>query len=286
MKHLLWFLLLALVVLAGDRLGGAALQKVALNSQFRYARLYAGKANAEILLLGNSRGLVLYEPWIEKNTGKSTFNLSYNGLPMELAQALAGDYLDRYPAPERLIIDITICDRHNDPLLSGFSTYTGASPRLDALLEERQPAGRLAGDVTHLYRFNNEIFQRALFHARKSDKDWLLDRQIEPELARKATENSYPLEVHPELVESLKETVAYARGKGVAVYCVIGPYCPGFRVTQLDDLKQAVEQATGLPVYDYRNALQDPALFGDFMHPNKAGAEKYLTRMQQDGVLP
>ncbi|MBK8194741.1 MAG: hypothetical protein IPK76_16545 [Lewinellaceae bacterium] len=67
---------------------------------------------------------------------------------------------------------------------------------------------------------------------------------------------------------------------------VISPYFPPFQVKNLDALQVAVEQATGQSVRDYRQALANPALFGDFMHPNKAGAGAYIDLLLKDGVLP
>lgn len=285
MKNAAWYLLLLLLLFAGDRLGGFWLAQQAGKSQFRFSRLYRGDAAAAILLLGNSRGLTFYQPYIEEITGKSTCNLSYNGLPIDAAAALTLDYLDRYPAPQKLLIDITTCDRENDALLAGFLCYTGQSPRLDALIHRKQPKVWWGGKVSALFRYNNEIFQRALFYRNKSDKDWLLDRVISDELAGKAGENSYDLELNPYLVQQLQTTVTAARAKGISVELLIGPYFPGFQVKNLDALKAAVEKATGLPVRDYRAALPDPADFGDFMHPNKKGSAAYLDLLRRDGVF-
>ena len=140
--------------------------------------------------------------------------------------------------------------------------------------------------MSWLFRYNNEIFQRALFHKNKSDKDWLLDRQIPKALADDVSKQSYELEIHPYLIQQLKETVEAAQALGIRVELVIGPYFPNFQVKNLDTLKAAVENATGLTVRDYRSALSDPTDFGDFMHPNKKGSMKYMDLLKRDGVLP
>lgn len=260
----------------GDRIGGYILQNQVIKSQFRYSRMYREKAGAEILLFGNSRGLTFYQPAVEKITGKSTFNLSYNGLPMDAGKCLLLDYLDQHPKPEIVLIDITICDRENDELLSGFLSYTPYSTRLDTLIRHKLPKVWWGGQVSALFRYNNEIFQRALFHKNKSDKDWLLDRQIPAELVAEAGKHSYDLDIHPYLIENLKATTQALRDAHVPVRLVIGPYLPGFQVKNLDLLKTEVEKATGMPVEDYRNALSDPADFGDFMHPNIRGSERFM----------
>lgn len=286
MRKLLWYPAFFALVFAGDRLGGWFLQMQTDASQFRYSRLYRGEAGADILLVGNSRGLTFYQPHIEEITGKTTFNLSYNGLPADAAKVLVQDYLDRYPAPQCMVVDITSCDRSNDELLTGFLTYSAHSQRLDTLIRSKQPKMWWGSQAAWLTRFNNEIFQRAMLHRSQSDKGWMLDRVISDRLVAAAAENNYPLDVHPYLVQQLKEMVASARAHGVPVKLVISPYLPNFVVTNLDALKTAVETATGLPVADYRNALADPALFGDFMHPNRRGAMQYLDMMKRDAVLP
>lgn len=288
MKHLGWYVAFLVVLLAGDRAGGYLLQQQVAKSQFRYSRMYRGDAAADILLLGNSRGLTFYQPYIEEKTGLKTFNLSYNGLPMDVAKVLVQDYLERYPAPKRLVIDITGCDRTNDELMAGFLTYSDQSFRLDSLIHNKLKKVWRGGQVSALFRYNNEIFQRALSHRNQTDAGWLLDRVIAPKLAAEVARHNYPLDIHPYLLQQLKETCAAAQAKGVDVRLVIGPYFPQFaqRVSNLDALKTAAMQLTGLPVTDYSRSLADPSDFGDFMHPNMKGSKKFIDLMRLDGVLP
>lgn len=276
MKHLAWYTALFALLIVGDRAAGHFLQNQADGSQFRYSRLYRGDAATDILLLGNSRGLSFFQPHIEQITGKTTCNLSYNGLPMDVAKCLVLDYLERYKAPEVLLLDITMCDRENDELLAGFLCYAKHSPRLDALIRRKTPKAWWGGRLSALFRFNNEIFQRTVFYRNQSDKDWLLDRRLPQAMAEAVSQHSYLLEIHPYLIQQLRETVEFAKAKGVRVELVIGPYFPGFEVNNLDALKSAVEEATGQSVRDYRAALSDPADFGDFMHPNKQGCLRYV----------
>lgn len=282
------WLLLPLLFVAGDRIAGYFLRNTIEGARFRYARLYGSEGAPELLLLGNSRGLTFFQPYISEKTGQKNLNLSYNGLPMDVGNALAQDALDRYPDTKILLIDITMCDRENDELLSGFLSYSRNSPRLQALLKRKLPKAFWGAEFSDLYRYNNEIAQRAMFHRRESDEAWLLDRQIAPALADKLAEQAgYPLELHPYLINQLAETVAYARSKGVKVVLLISPYFPGFaeKVANLDALKTAVEQATGLPVHDYRNALASREAFGDFQHPNIRGSKQYVDLLIKDGLF-
>jgi hypothetical protein len=289
--QLLWYLSFLVLLFLGDRMGGLFLHRQTMESQFRYSRLYHRDAEADILFLGNSRGLTFYQPYIEAITGLRTFNLSYNGLPMDAAKCLTLDFLDIKNFdprcdPQRAVIDITICDRENDALLAGFLSFSERSKDLDTLIHNKLPKVWWGAQVSWLFRYNNELFQRAMFHRNQSDQDWLLDREIPKSLADEVSKHAYDLEIHPYLIQKLKETVAAAQAHSRAVTLVIGPYFPGFQVKNLDALKSAVEAATGLVVHDYRSALTDPSDFGDFMHPNKKGSKKYLDLLKKDGILP
>lgn len=276
-KPIAWGLLLLLVFFTGDRFMGFLLKKQTADSQFRYSRMYSGRGEADILLVGNSRGLALYQPYIEKITGKRTFNISYNGMPAQLAEVLVADYLEKYPSAKKILIDITLCDRPNATLIAGFSPYTPYSPRLNALIREQSNDVWWGNQVSSLFQYNNEVFQRVLFYRNRSDEDWLIDRQIAPALAATVPLDTFPVSVQPALIGALARTVTYARSAGHDVQLIIGPYYPGMvrDWSNLNLLKNAVEKSTGLPVLDLSQALTDPADFGDLMHPNKQGAEHF-----------
>jgi hypothetical protein len=287
MNRWIWIPALLLLTWLGDFVAGSALQHLALNSQFRYARLYNQSAQADILLVGNSRGLTFYQPFIEEKTGKSTFNLSYNGLSAPLAEALTLDYLSLYPAPRKVVIDITLCDRDNHELVAGFLPYAAQSARLDELIHAQANDAWWGSRISRLFRCNNEVFQRALYYRNRSDENWLLDRSIAPALAASVPLDTFPISVQPHLISALTRTVQAAQAKGCEVHLVIAPYFPNMvrDWRNLDQLKQAVTQATGLQVRDYRQALPDSADFGDLMHPNQQGATHWLTLLIREGVL-
>jgi len=290
MKHLAWYIIFIVLLLAGDRLAGGLMRIQASQSQFRYSRLYGRLGEADILLLGNSRGLTFYQPYIEEITGLTTCNLSYNGLPMDAAKCLLLDYhdlkhFDGTKKPETWLIDITMCDRENDELLAGFLMYTHRSSHFDTLIHNKLPKVWWGGQVSWLFRYNNEIFQRTLAYQNKSDRDWLLDREIPTTLSEEVSKHSYDLEIHPYLIQNLKEIVEMAQASNIRVELVISPYFPGFQVKNLDALKSEVEKSTRLSVHDYRAALSDPTDFGDFMHPNKKGSMKYMDLLKSDGVF-
>jgi hypothetical protein len=65
MKHLIWYTSFIALLFAGDRVGGIFLHDQVMHSQFRYSQLYSRLAAADIMLLGNSRGLTFYQTCIQ-----------------------------------------------------------------------------------------------------------------------------------------------------------------------------------------------------------------------------
>ena len=213
MKKIYWIIALVALTFIGDRIGGMILNQITQKSQFRYSRLYKGEAKSDILLVGNSRGLMFYQPYIESLTGKTTFNLSYNGMPMNLGRVLVEDYLEQYEAPELMILDITMCDRLNNGLISGFNLYTPYSDRLSKLMADSNTYVSNAGKLSHLYRYNSEIFQRTLFYLAKSDEDWLLDRVITEDLINSIDNTKpYSIDVPDSIFEDFKADPIYQPG--------------------------------------------------------------------------
>jgi len=280
-----WILVCLVLFLVGDRLGGWMLQQLTDSSQFRYSSLYQQKAKSEILLVGNSRGLCLYQPEIESITNKTSFNLSYNGIPANVISALISDYFERYPAPELMLIDVTICDRKNIQLLSEFVLYAPYSERLRNLLQQETPNTYYASQFTHLFRHNNELFQRALFYLKKSDEDWLIDRVIAPTMVENVSKQVYQIDTA--LVQDLVHITKVATQKGTKVKLLINPYYPSFLdvLTGLDAFEKQIEAATGLEVYNYSRLLYDAQYFGDYQHLNKNGSKVYMQQLAKDGLL-
>ena len=196
MKKVYWVFAVVILFLVGDRVGGFVLKKMVSNSEFRYSKMYRGDADCDILFMGNSRGLGFYQPYIEEVTGKKTFNLSYNALPMNLGRVLLQDYLKYNKKPDLLIVDVTMMNRVDTTLISGFNVYTPYSDTLGALVKEHTRNVFYAGKLSHLFLHNSEIFQRAMFYYSNSDKDWIIDRVINENMVN-AVEEQRPFYAGP-----------------------------------------------------------------------------------------
>lgn len=273
-----------------DRAGGLVLSKITEESQFRYSRLYQGNEPADILFVGNSRGLSFYQPYAEEKTGLKTDNLSYNGMPVSLAAPLVMDYLDRHEPPKVLIMDISLMDsvRMDNKLAYQFNHYSPYSERLSKLLRSSFTNDFYAGKISHLYRYNSEVFQRTFFYWKKSDKDWLLDRVISANMVQSVDEQkTLRFSYNKKMLESMAEMVNYAKSKGVRVELVVNPYYPAFipKIGNLDTLMTDINAATGLAVKNFENAVAQTEAFGDYQHVNKVGAKLYLDKLVEAGIL-
>lgn len=288
-KNALWIPACLLLFFVGDRLGGMILAKITENSQFRYARLYENKAEADILLLGNSRGLIFYQPYIEEITGKETFNLSYNSMPIDLGRVLVTDYLKKYKKkPELLLIDVSMCDRHNPQLITGFSTFSKYSSNLSNLLKDKSEKSWYAGKLSKLYQYNSEVFQRTLYYLKKSDEDWLNDRVISPTMqANIETDTAVELTIDDYLLNQLNNLVKYTENQGVRVELVVNPYYPPYvkKMRTFFDFIGKIEAKTNRAVKDYSRALNDVSGFADYQHLNKTGSKLYMDLLLEDGIL-
>ncbi|GAB3021306.1 hypothetical protein [Spirosoma pulveris] len=289
MKHILWTISLIGITVFGDRLGGFLLDRFVNNSQFRYSRLYKGEAKAHILFLGNSRGLSFSDPYVRQITGRTSFNLSYNAMPMDLGYTLFEDYLERNPAPEKLIIEVSMCNKTNKELILGFGCYAPYSKDLTNLITTYDTKMGLAGEVINLVRYNGEVFQRTLYYLNRADEKWLVNRTISSNMiAALAAREPYRFTVASEkILQNLVKTVKLAQQKGIEVHLVLNPYLPAFaaKIEHLQAWKNIISTATGLPVADYSTAIQGNEFFTDYQHLNLNGSLHYIARLKKDAIL-
>lgn len=282
MRRAYWIAVWIAVAFVGDRALAFVLRQAAEASDFRYSRLYTGRAEADIVLVGNSRGLNFYQPFIEEHTGRSTLNLSYNAMPVQLSAALLRDYRERYGAPEVLIADVTHLDRDNVDLIREFRAYAQFSERIDTLLRGRDPKIWGGTKVSHLTRYGGEVAQRMFYYLTRGDEDWIVDRTIAPSVVDDTIglgTHTFGLEAYR--VREFADVVAEFEAAGTRVVLVVNPYYPAFarRLGNLEELKTRVTAATGLPVRDYALGVEGEEFFGDYQHLNKRGARVFLARM-------
>lgn len=278
-RFAVWFALLLIVVIAGDRIGAFVCSRVLVSSQFRFSRVYRGGANADVIVIGDSRGVhSFYAPSIEKLTGQPALNLSFNSMSMPIAEALLTDYLEHNRAPRTVLIEAT-CVIDDRSLVSELRTYAGLSRRLEALYAREHPQAAAAGRIFRLLPYDSEFFLRALTYLRRSDQDWIMRNTIPAELT---IPQSDPWNLHPlqENLDALERLVPMLRARGIAVKLLIAPYHPAARA-DTEEIKREV----GFPIANYADAIEASQYFADRVHMNADGSEVFLGMLCRDGVL-
>ncbi|WP_126974081.1 hypothetical protein [Gynurincola endophyticus] len=285
MKKLYWILGLIALYFIGDRLVGYFFQQQIEKSQFRYSRMYAGNGEADILIVGNSRGLNFYQPYMDSVTNQNTFSLCYYSMPPEMAIVMTKDYIDQYPKVKKILVELTLIEMSDDKLLPGFATYMNFSPRVDSVIKVKDKQSWNASQLSHLFRYNNEVFQRAMYYRNKLDDDWYFDRTITEAFIQDAPNRSVTFKVNDTLIRQLAEIGAYAKTKGIEVYYIMGPFFPTYPVHNLDKLLARFTELTGYPVINYSRSIQDPYSFTDYLHANLKGGRATVDLMIKDGIL-
>jgi hypothetical protein len=285
-RALIWFAALLALVFAGDRVLAWALDQVLVRSQFRFSRLYRGGNDADILVLGDSRGVhSFYQPEIEKLTGLRTFNLSYNSMSTRIAEAVLRDYLDHNRAPRLVVIEAT-CTIPGGALAVELRTFARFSPRLAALYAEGHPYGALTGRLLHLFPLNSEFYLEALHYRNQSDQDWI-NHSTMPAGLRAEQPGPWALP-RPENLEAMNRIVALLRQRGIEVRLVIAPYWPV--PVNMPAIANAIDVSVHradpqLHVLNYASAVSDPEEFADRVHLNERGSVALLEILQRDGVF-
>jgi hypothetical protein len=283
-RAVIWFLALVAVVVGGDHLLAWGLEKILVRSQFRYSRLYRGGNDADVLVLGDSRGVhSFYAPAIEELTGLRALNLSYNSMSPRIAEAILLDYLERNHAPRMVVIEVT-CVQVPGTLTSELRMYGSLSPRLGALYAEQHPVAARAGRVFRLFPLNSEFFLEALHYMRRSDQDWIR-REVMPASLRAQRGGGWNIDPRLENVDALARIVRVLRQRGIEPRLVIAPY-GGERVpVNTPALAELLSRRIGVPVWNYAGAITDLDDFADHVHLNERGSRAFLSLLKRDGVF-
>jgi hypothetical protein len=280
-RALIWFAVLIAVVLAGDRLLSWTLDHALVRSQFRYSRLYRGGNDAEVIILGDSRGVhSFYAPAIEELTGSKAFNLSYNSMSMRIAEAVLLDYLDRNRQPRLVIIEITSV-AFEGALTSELRTYADFSPRLAALHDEAHPSAAASGRAFHLLHLNSGFYLEAVHYMGRSDQTWI-NRASMPQGLRNSVSPQWQMPTGDNLA-ALNRMIQVLRRRGVEVRLVLAPYCPV--PSNMGQFATIVAQSSAMPVWNYAGSMCDPDEFADTVHLNERGSRALLAMMKRDGVF-
>ena len=272
------------ICFVGDRVGGYFMGRVFMSTRFRFAELYEGRLPADLLILGNSRGVhMFHRPPIQAITGKRVTNLSFNGMPATMLPVIYTDYIRYHEPPKRMFVEVSCLGRNNEP--GSFERFRVLADRSDSFrrLQRRlAPSDCVACQISHLYRYNSELFWRSILFFRESDQDWIMKstldenwrQNLNPETIRRFEPSSMD-------IDALKELLVIADDNGTDVTLIFAPYYPDyFHLTEGSPAwLQWIERETGKTVVDYSTSLKELSLFADPIHLNPDGAERLAELM-------
>jgi hypothetical protein len=293
MHTVTWLLLIAAIYVTGDWLGSKALSSLMWRSNLPFPKLYDGQYDAEVVCIGNSRGVHGFPQEImEEVAGKRVANLSVNGMAPQIAECFLRDYLDHNPAPRIVLAEANFIEMETTaPGVMKFSPFFSKSQRLFDLACRFDPTYWVAGRISQLMQYNSELSTFAamhlLVHRGKADPDALVRRQISPQLAAD-TENMPPVELRIDEteLEAVKRMAEECRQRGIEFRLILTGYLPAYRekISNLQEWRDQIAAATGLEVIDL-SAIDSNSAFFDRIHLNAEGSRRTAELMVEQGLL-
>lgn len=279
-----------IVCFIGDRVGGFLIERLFMNTGFRYAELYSGDLPASLVFIGNSRGVhMFHRPPFEAASNQKVANLSFNGLPATMLPVVIGDYLKHHEAPERIFVEVSCLGRSNEPgSLERFRILTNESDSFDRVHWQHAPVDHIACKLSHLYRCNSELLWRSVLFLRGSDQDWIMTSVLSEDWQeRMPIESIRRFEQSSVDLEAMKQMIEIAERDQTEVSLVLAPYFPGYFNLTRDSREwiRWIEEGTGKTVLDYSATIDDAKLFADPIHLNPDGAIRLAEIMVARGDL-
>jgi hypothetical protein len=280
---ILYLAVVALLFLAGDRLAAWALDAAVERSEFRFARIYRGGLDNDVLVVGNSRAVhSIYAPELSAKLCRSVFNAGFNGMSGEIVEALVEDYLAHNKPPKVVLIEISDAADGLD-LLSEMRLFARHPGHLHDLVRRLDGWERLWSTVSHLYAFNNEMMLRALYYLGRSDQDWIVfDKPMTPDVIAHLSPAKYAnWHARPESAAALRRLAVSLEARHITPVLYIAPYHPVFRrfVPQYEkwvaDFQR--ELGPGLPIIDLSDRFPENEFFSDVVHTNLHGSRAVMS---------
>lgn len=269
---------LALVVFfAGDRLLAAGLAWLVAQGPDRFVAIYGDGAPADVVALGNSRVDRHFDPqMVRQKTGLELANLGIGLNSMALSEVLLHDYLEHHPKPQTLIIEVT--HLQITPTVGEMKLLTAYSPAMRAFLRETAPRLYYAGEVSHLFRLNSDLFFRALYSLLAGPEPRLYPAEAGAIVAREKLADPERMIIWQANREALARMAALAKAEGIKLILVAAPYYPDFRdiIENMATFVTEVEAIADHEVIDLSNLPIPADDFYDLTHLDAAGVETFI----------
>lgn len=283
------FILVLLTFLIADRVTAMALGVVVASSDARLSRLYAGRAQTDVLVAGNSvANAMLVPPDLAKASGRRVFTIAVHGLDARTQEALVDDYLDHNAAPKVALLEVrpVLVDTLWAPALS---PYAPSSVRLARLIDEGDHWMLPWRKISHVLNFNSETIWTVLHRTvARSDQangpsNGSITAQMKAEGARRALETPEAPPT-PDQMAAFVRTASRLETAGTRVVIVMAPLHPVLtpgaseRTGDLERRLRAAMPAT-VEIVNDSQLLDADADFEDTKHMNNHGRRSYQPRL-------
>ena len=239
-----------------------------------HAELYAKKGEAEILILGNSRG---YRSFNENLFTKKTKNYSLIGSSTLINEIIISDYLDIYNNPPKIIIlEVTNVLSENEAIKE-FRVFGYKSKRVANLLKKKYPKIFYWGKLTNLFQFNNKTFlngiQKIFIPYEYKPLQGFINN-VNPNKIEKNTFNKSN-DLINDNIQSLNKIINLCDEKNIDLYLVIAPFYPKRLKVEDNEFRLWLEKTkisiNGFPITDFSKNIKNEKYFFDWKHINEDG---------------
>lgn len=293
MKKLLTHILIAACLFfVIDRAVGLALSALyrQSNATDAYKISYSNEeTRAELLLMGSSRCLHHFAPAIfEKELGMTCYNAADWGIKnIYFHYGLLGNILERY-TPRVIVFEIHPCDWLHTPYsdverAGSLAPYCGMSAACDEML-------KLSGNywpclLSTVFRYTGslpDLLAGRWGSMDRSLKGWKpLDGQMD---TTGVAAEEYPYAVDSQKTEVLERFIETCREKGILLILTVAPMyvCSDRDPFQYVRSLASRHQLALIDHYSDPDYTGKAALFYDFGHLNRQGAERYSEKVSKE----
>lgn len=296
MKRLSFLQSLLLVVLAFvviDRGLAIITAQVLSKSGDRFAQLYAGKIETDIAILGNSRALRTVDARIlGEALCRPARNISAVNFDRLSVETMTLDYIGLNKKPAAVMIEASALLRPGSTIIWRMSPWRQAGTMLDERLSALESGSVPWHALIHMSRYNSDLFLKALRQIGKPQDDKpnhvssVMDEEGAKQSAfwpkRQQRAQEFLGEVD-NAVTTLNNIVARLKEQGVQVIVFLAPYhgLSPERQMVIPALRAKLAENKQIIFYDGSGLYEDPILFSDLVHVNKAGTVAYMDWLLQ-----
>jgi len=271
-------------------MAAVVLQWLMGQSNIPVTQLYANGLDGNIVLLGNSRAYRIFPvAGLRKELGHPVVNLSYPGISTRISVAILEDYIDRYGPPRLVIAEISDVLESQESI-SVFRHYSSESKRLAAIVKDTYPDLYRAGQVSHLFNFNNPMFLNSLHKIFLPIPDPQLRGTVSADAVQDMLRDDKPdnFKILPENAQSLAALTALALQHGFELRLVITPFLRNLVSDKYYERWQRdlLSLAGNYQIWDYGlNPRFQSHHFHDRNHLNFLGVKVLFELFRHDGFF-